>query len=209
MKRAAKPQPSPLERALSDVDHAVSGDSTRPHLNRPFGALVRGRGFVGGTDGHRLAIVQCNEWEAAKRDQTPPIEHVIPWDAPTLGWLVVDAFEDARAIPARWQVGLAFDQRRSPTLTIGVPSGSGKKSKLLRPFGTAPIEPGWIGGFLENLNHELSIELSYLLDALDFVGTNSVKVWNGGVLDPIAFTPFGAASIESADRIAVVMPRKG
>lgn len=198
----------PGELELAQVAHAVSVDPTREYLNKPFGQLMQGRGFVCGTDGHRLAAVECEAWQGSKRDNAPPADQVIPWGAKWRGEIVVAGLAPARHFPARWDVKLDV-QPKALIARVGVRSGSGKKAADVFPFGRDGVAVDWFRP-LEQLPYSFGIQLDYLLDALDFVGAGVVQVWSNESkkhqdLEPLCFTA-GAKSVAEAKRIAVVMP---
>jgi hypothetical protein len=209
--------------ALAAVAHAVSGDTTRPHLCSAFG-VVRdptpgpGRGYICATDGHRMALVRSESAQKYWRADAPPALKVVPWDAPWVGGLNARALDDEpRVFPKSWDVALTFgfgsgSSAFKPALHVSIVKGSGRKEKRVRPFGPRMAIDWGEGSKLEQLKHELSITLRYLLDAVDFCGTGLVQVFNEGPLHPIVFVPYssnaGARSIAEAERIAVVMPRR-
>lgn len=194
------------------VAAAVSCDETREHLNKPWGQAINGRGFICGSDGHRLHAVQCapNEldaWRTYKRDNAPPAEQVIPWDAKWLGSIQVAALADARVFPARWRVSVDV-QPHAVLAHVKIETGSKKSAKTLRPFGFGGVRVDWFK--LEQLPFSFGMHLGYLLDALDFVGTGAVHLWGGGKtpeLSPIAFSSSSKPLLD-AGRIAVVMPMR-
>jgi hypothetical protein len=196
------------------VAPAVSGDTTRAHLCKPWGQLMNNRGFICGTDGHRLHAIACEDWKRYERTDVrpPPAEQVIPWDASWLGEIMVGGLEDARAFPARWDIGLEVSppHERKNRLCVAVPVGSGKKAKRLYPFGRDGVAVDYVK--LEQLSFSFGISLQYLLDAVDFVGTGTVHAWctvekRHQDLSPIAFTPTHDP-LRDAKRLAVVMPRR-
>lgn len=212
MGAAIKKQWAPGEYEAACIAHAVSTDETREYLNKPFGQVMNGRGFICGTDGHRLAAVECETWQGYKRDNAPPAEQVIPWEAKWRGEFPAVALEDARCFSTRWDVGLDV-QPQAMLLHASVRTGSSKKAKSLYPFGRDGVRVDYFK--LEQLTYSFGIALCYLLDAVDFIGTGSVHVWSQDYpkkLDqetaPLVFTGPGVKSILDAKRIAVVMPRR-
>ncbi len=212
MGNEAKKVWNPGELEAAEIAHAVSSDETRAHLSKPFGCEMNGRGFVCGTDGHRLSAVQCDAWQGFARGDAPPAVQVIPWDAKWRGEFSADALDDARCFSSRWDVSLDV-QPRAMLLHANVTSGSGKKSKRLYPFGRDGVRVDYFK--LEQLTYSFGIALGYLLDAVDFIGTGSVHVWSqhypkerDQALAPLVFTAPGVKSILEAKRIAVVMPRR-
>lgn len=189
------------------VAAAVSDDPSRQHLNKPWGQVMNGRGFVCGSDGHRLHAVQCEAWHGYKRDASPPGEQVIPWDAKWLGEIVTGGLDDARAFPARWLVNLDV-QPQALLAHVSVRTGSSKKSKSLYPFGHDGVRVDWFK--LQQLSFSVGINLGYLLDAVDFVDTQIVHVWGGGKTPELAPLAFSATSkpLRESDRVAVVMPMR-
>lgn len=199
-------QPGEYEAAL--VAPAVSGDKTREHLCKAFGRVLNGRGFLCGTDGHRLHAVECEAWQGYKRDDAPPAEQLIPWDAKWRGKFDAVALEDARCFSTRWVVGLEV-QPQAMLLHASARTGSGKKAKLLYPLGRDGMRVDYFK--LEQLSYSFGIALCYLLDAVDFIGAGSVHVWSKDAaehqdLEPLAFTAPGVKALRDAARVAVVMP---
>jgi hypothetical protein len=212
MANAAKKIWAPGEYEAACVAHAVSVDPARDHLNKPFGQEMNGRGFVCGTDGHRLSAVACEAWSGFKRDNAPPAVQVIPWGAKWRGEFPAVALEDTRAFTSRWDVSLDV-QPQAMLMHASVRTGSGKKSKALYPFGRDGVRVDYFK--LEQLTYSFGIALCYLLDAVDFIGTGSIHVWSQDYpkkldqeLAPLVFTGPGVKSIPEANRIAVVMPRR-
>lgn len=203
---ALKVQPTATELALADVAHAVSADTTRPHLCSPFGGAHDGRGYIIGTDGHRMALVRDAAWSSALRADAPPFAHLVQWAAPFIGSLAAGALEDgARLLPSKWDTELSWHCDGEPLLQASVLRGPGKKARKIHPLGLNVRVP-W-GLRLTSLRHALGITLPYLVDAIDFVGTGIVDVFNAGAFDPIFFTSHGT-SIAEAERFALVMPRR-
>lgn len=212
MSNAAKKIWQPGEYEAACVAHAVSADPARENLNKPFGQDMHGRGFVCGTDGHRLSAVECDAWQGFKRDNAPPAVQVIPWEAKWRGEFPAAALDDARAFTSRWDVGLDV-QPQAMLMHARVRTGSGKKSKALYPFGRGGVRVDYFK--LEQLTYAFGINLPYLLDAVDFIGTGSIHVWSqhypkehDQVLAPLVFTGPGVKSLPEAKRLAVVMPRR-
>lgn len=211
MANAAKKIWNPGELEAAEVAHAVSVDPVRMHLNRPFGQEMNGRGFVCGTDGHRLSAVECDAWQSFRRDDAPPAVQVIPWGASWRGEFSAAALDNARCFSSRWDVSLHI-QPQAMLMHAHVGAGSGKKAKRLYPFGRDGVRVDYFK--LEQLTYSFGIQLCYLLDAVDFIGTGSIHVWSQSypkALDqewaPLVFTAPGV-SIPEAKRIAVVMPRR-
>jgi hypothetical protein len=200
---------APGEYESTLVAPVVSSDETRAHMCKPWGQVINGRGFICGTDGHRLHAAACapDAWQGYKRDNAPPGEQVIPWDAKWLGEVNVGALDDARAFTARWIVAVDV-QPHAVLAHVSVKTGSGKASKTLRPFGIGGVRVDWFK--LEQLAFSFGMDLHYLLDALDFVGTGIVHLWGGGKtpeLSPVAFSS-SSKPLREADRVAVVMPMR-
>lgn len=206
---------SPLEQAVADISHAVSSDITRETLNKPFGFEWRGHGYVAGTDGHRLAAVRCADWQAVKRESGPQAHHVIE---SAMGSNVASGFDHrvlgaARHFPAAWKVNVTFGRdgfKGAAAITVC------KGKKEWRPFGER-LCVDWVPT-LEHLSFDVGVNLDYLLDAVDHAGTGMVKVLVSGSatlgkrgedhrgLDPIVFLPYGADSLDTAERFSIVMP---
>ena len=199
-KKQAK-QWAPGELEASEVENVVSVDPARPHMAQPFGV----GGYVVGTDGHRLHAVQCEHWGLFTRPNAPPAMNVIPWESTRLGEISVPGLEDARVFPARWEVRLevAPDAQRCH---VSASKGGGKKAATLRPFGTGGVPVSWFK--LDQLTHTFGVNVPYLLDAVDFVGTGAVVVWGTAKdpLAPIVLTAPGVKGLRAAKRLAVVMP---
>jgi hypothetical protein len=78
-----------------------------------------------------------------------------------------------------------------------------RRSKI---FGPSPVPVNWIA--LENQREPTGLNLRYLLDAMDFLETETVSVWGTGKeLDPFALTAAGT-HLATADRLAVIMPTR-
>lgn len=208
MGKAAKKVWTADELALSSILPAVSGDETRAHLCKPFGQEMHGRGFVIGTDGHRLHAAACDGWAAHCREAAPPAAQVIPWDAPWIGEFNAAALDDARVFPAKWDVALETHAGGAQRLHTSVRTG--KKGKLY-PFGRDGVAVSYFK--LEQLTFSFAVQLHYLLDAVDCLGVyGSIHVWSvcdkkHPGLDPIAFTRT-SKPLREQERIAVVMPRR-
>lgn len=204
---------TPTELALASVLPAVSCDETRLHLCKPFGRVMAGRGYLVGTDGHRLHAVAADGWQAHDRDHEPfpppPAEQVIPWDSPWVGEFPAAALDDARHFSSRWGVRLECGPNGYQRLFCSVRTGSGKKSKSAYPFGRDGVKVDWFK--LEQLTFTFGINLPYLLDAVDCLGSyGMVHVRSEHDpklpgLNPIAFT-CTSKPLREQDRIAVVMP---
>lgn len=215
MSKPAKKIWTPDELALASVLPAVSPDETRLHLCKPFGREMHGRGYLVGTDGHRLHAVAADGWREHLRDgqpnPPPPAEQVIPWDAPWIGEFNAAALDEARVFSARWDVMLELGPNGYQRVHCSVRTGSGKKSKALYPFGRDGVTVDWLVK-LEQLTFSLGFNLPYLLDAVDCIGPGQIHVWSKHDkkypgLDPVAFTRTSKPLREQA-RIAVVMPRR-
>lgn len=204
MTKAAK-QWSPGELEALEVGPAVSTDETRQHMCKPFGREMKGRGFIVGTDGHRLHAVQCEAWKAFERPNAPRAECVIPWFSTRLGEINVPGLEEARVFPARWDVSIEI-QPQIMLCHMRVPKGSGKKASHVYPFGRGGVRVDWFK--LDQLTIAIGVHLPYLLDAVDFIGTGLVIAWGSKAdpLAPIVITAPGVKDLAEAKRIAVVMP---
>ena len=213
---AAKKIWTPDELALASVLPAVSCDETRAHLCKPFGKQMRGRGYVVGTDGHRLHAVACDGWRNWLRDgqpfPPPPAEEAIPWESPWIGEFHSSDLDDLRGVfSTRWEVTLQCDEHGGQRLFSSVAKGSGKKAAKAYPFGRDGVPVKLFK--LEQLTFSFGIGLGYLLDAVDCVtGGGLVHVWSKHGpkypgLDPIAFTRT-SKPLHEQERIAVVMPRR-
>lgn len=203
-KRAKKPAPTRLQLDLESVLPAVSTDKARPHLMTPFGRLMNGRGYIVGTDGHRLHAVRSDEWASHARPDAPRAEHVIPWHSARLGEFSAALLDDARP--------LCWSSRCQSVLEVGskgervffhAPAQS-KNKPALYPFGRDGVPVSWLVK-LDALKYDFAVELPYLLDAVDFVGPGFLTIWGAGKLEPLIITP-GTRPAELADRFAVVMP---
>ncbi len=194
---------APGELGASLVAPAVSTDGTREYLNKPWGQVMNGRGYIVGCDGHRLLAAPSAAWHEYKRDNAPPAEQVVPWDdARLLGEINFQQLDDARAFPAKWEVKVSV-QPKTMLAHVRVPRG---KKADLRPFGFEGVAVNWFK--LDALTFTFGMNLPYLLDAVDFVGTSIVQVWGSEELAPFAFASPKAKTLREADRIAVVMPMR-
>lgn len=209
------------ELALASVLPAVSADTARVHMCKPFGReLVPGRGFLIGTDGHRLHAVECEGWRAHDLDTAaretgapmpPPVAQVVPWDAPWVGEFSAAGLDEARVFPSRWQVTLEIGPNGYQRAHCSVREGSGKRAATRRPFGLNGVPVEWLGK-LEQLTFSTGLNLAYLLDAVDCLGSNTIHVWaergrknSDEGLRPIAFTAT-RKPLREQSAIAVVMP---
>jgi hypothetical protein len=191
-----------LATARNLVEPFVSEDETRPHLCAPFGTRARDRLWLAGTDGHRAALVLCEDAEKEMREGTPQVRHVIPETAELVGSLCYRDLEAARMIPRKWNAYVTI-HKNGATLTASANKGSGKKATSVRLFDGAPV-PWKLE--LGEIKEPTGIAICYLLDAIDFVGTAAIDVWRER--DPLApwmFLPPGA-TLETTGRIALVMP---
>jgi hypothetical protein len=205
---------SPLESAVADIAHAVSSDKVREPLNKPFSCEWRGVGYVCGTDGHRISAVRCADWQAVYRDNAPPAQHI--FEAATkavhVGSFNEAILDSARHFPAAWQTTVVLGRdgfKGCASITVR------KGSRSWKPFGER-LGVEWVPS-LEHLAFDLGMNLDYLLDAADHVGTGLVRVLAGGSapnkrgddhrgLDPVVFLPYNATTLEDAERFAIVMP---
>lgn len=195
-------QYAPGEREAEDVAQVCSTDTTRERLLKPFGAVVKGRGMICGTDGHRAHLVVSEASSAYYRNDAPPVEQIVPWGAPRVGELFAEQLDDARVFPAKWQVKLEIG-REAMHAHISVERGKSKGAA--RPFGFDGLPVNWFK--LDQLRFSIGLHLPYLLDAVDFCGTRVVTLWCAGELEPVAFT-CGTKTPEQSERIAVVMPMR-
>jgi hypothetical protein len=168
---------------------------------------MNGRGFICGTDGHRLHAVECEAWHERKRPSSPPAEHVIPWDARALGEVSPEEAWDH--FPAKWDVSITISRDYKPALLATVVKGSGKNEKRIRVLNEVAVD--WPIRLAQS-PYAVALTLSYLADAIDFIGTGTVFVWGAPhvknpELAPLVFTPT-SDPIRDAKRLAVVMPRR-
>ncbi len=208
-KRKRKPAPTPLERELASIEHALSDDTTRPHLCKPFSLERRGVGYLAAADGHRAALVRSVHWRDFVRSDAPRLDAVLDsLGTPThVGEIDARKLDDeARTFPAKWQVGLTFGQAGDERGTIHARVVSGRTKRIVYPIGRA-LCTDWAPA-LAQLRHRMTVHLPYLLDGVDFVRTGLVQVLSGGELEPIVLLPYGAKSIDDAERFEVVMPRR-
>lgn len=191
--------PGELETEL--VDHAVSGDPARVNLNKSFGQFFEktGKGYIVGTDGHRLSAVQTEHWHGYKREGAPPAEQVIPWDAKHVGTINVSQLEGAYEFPRKWDARLRIEPK-AVFVAADFQRGQGRAKRKVRVLDNVRVD--WFQ--LEQLKVPIGMCLSYLLDAVAFVGVPEVHVFGDGALAPYAFTASSKPIVEAA-RIAVVM----
>ena len=197
--------------ALELVAHACGSDRSRPHLCSPFGFEWRGNGYIAGTDGHRAALVRSEEWQQHVRDDAPPMRAILDLAAaaPQVGSIYTYDLRMGRELPRKWRIRLTFPAAADemPRLNIVVSTLKAWRRGSKEPFGPE-IRVPWRGLALEHLRHPLAIELRYLLDAVDLIGTRTVNVHSTGELDPIVFVADYNSSVWDAERIAIVMPRR-
>lgn len=196
-----------LEQAVALVSAAVSTDVTRAHLCKPAGTVLGATGYVFATDGHRAHAVRCNDWHMAKRDDAPPLGHVIPTNLERIGSITLqnDDIETARQLPAKWYSALMLS-REGATLTCTLELGKKKNARKLRMLDNARV--GWLSGVKLALKKPVGMNLRYLLDALDVCGTCEVTLWQDpdkSELSPIVFTPGERLPLDG-NRFALVMP---
>lgn len=191
-----------LADALERTRPFASPDTTRPHMTAPYGARVDGVWWMAATDGHRAALVRCDEAEGVKVPGSPPVDQVIPRDARMLGEIDAAALEPARCLPAGWICNITLS-RTWPRLTCIKSRGSGKKAKSVRIL--SDVEIDWALRLDVPEKDGRGINVRYLLDAFDLCGTGTVNVWQLGSLDPFAFTPTADPILSNA-ALAVVMP---
>lgn len=199
---------APGEFEALQVAPAVSADPARETMNKPWGQSMNGRGFICGSDGHRLHAVHAEPeaWLAYKRDNAPPAEHVIPWDAQQLGEISPEEAWDH--FPAKWDVALTISRDYRPSLFAAVTKGSGKNEKRVRVLNEVSVD--WPIK-LARADFSVCVHLAYLRDACEFIGTGTVYVWGGRKknpeIAPLAFTAT-CDPLRDQKRIAVVMPRR-
>lgn len=207
---AVKKITTPEELDLASVQPAVSVDPARPHLHSAFGREMNGKGYLVGTDGHRLLARVSDAWQKHARPDAPRCDVVIPWDAVRLGEIEAKCLDDAR--------GLLVSSRARATLEV-TPQGqrvfysvkSARKAPDMKPFGDQGVRVDWFK--LDQLRHDFAIELSYLLDAVDFFGFGLLTVWAPVYKKfpgeaPIVLTRGAAATLAEAGDMALVMPRR-
>jgi len=209
---AKKIEPGELEASL--VSSVVSCDPARPHINTPFGLKMNGRGYVAATDGHRLHATACDAWGRYFRQNAPPAQHVIPWDAVQVGEFAPGALDDARAlcVSVKWNAILELGTPEHKQRVRVSQKRTGKKAGTLYPFGRDGVPVDWFK--LDGLRYELNVNLFYLLDAVDFFWpAGNLFVWAAPYAkehasdSPIVLTSTSKPLAEQ-DRIAVVMPTR-
>lgn len=212
----AKPEVEPipnaagLSRAMSLVEEYCSPDPARQAMAKPFPLQWRGAWWLAATDGARAALVRCDEAEALKPEVTPPpLGHVL--DQVMKGLKAcgdIDVrnrhLDGLRAIPKTWDAWVAFGKLpdKSATLTAQKRTGSGKKERTVTIVINAPIpwqpklEPPRVCAY----------PVHQLLDALDTVGTNVVRMHTSAdELGPAVFCRYGV-ELAQATMLVVVMP---
>jgi hypothetical protein len=216
-----KTKPTDYELAVASVMHACNPDEARTHLRTPFAFeaadFARGeprpkRIYLAATDGHRAALVRVGSAATEHwRTDAPPIDQLIPWHASESGVIDATRADSLRHFPAKWDVALALRSWGEPLAYVTIVKGSGKRETRIYPFGANPLptDLGQTWVLNSSTPHEgIGIAVPYLLDALDFVGTQSVTIWrDSDPMQPFLFTAHGA-TLTDAPRIALVMPRR-
>jgi hypothetical protein len=194
-----------LADATARVEHAKCTDETRPHMCSVYGVAHSGAWWLGATDGHRAAVARCDEASSVKVQDAPPLPVILDTVIPGARLLgEIDAASDLsidalRALPASWHCTVELG-RDGATLTARR-RGRGKKwTEILQ---RAPLFGG--GLRLSGASEPHGINPSYLLDAIDAVGTGTVQVWGAGLLDPLIFTASDRPILSHAV-ICIVMP---
>lgn len=204
---APKIQPTQTELDVAAVMHAVSDDEGRSHLCEPFGFQWQSRGYIAGTDGHRIAAVRSDAWQEFERERQPQIEHII--NSITLKRLgevsAANLGEECRLFPKSWDITMQFGEgAQSGLLSAVVTRKNGRGTKKIRPLGLGVSLP-WIPR-LEHLKRGLGVQLRYFVEAVDFCGSGTVYLHQGSELAPVVFIPYPATTLEAAPRFAFVMP---
>lgn len=186
------------------VASVICKDPVRMGLNKAIGFELHGVGYVGGTDGHRVHAVRCDDWKRLDYGaEAVPLAPVCTFSSLMhVGGLNYEGLEAARAIPRKWHANLLIGPRASH-LFASLTAGAKRKAKC-KIFDNVRVD--W--ALLENASDSdpIGINLHYLLDAFDFIGTKGCDVWRSGIgMSPIVFTRPNATLATSA-RFAVVMP---
>ena len=170
-------------------------DEAREYMLRPFGFTLNSIQYAAATDGHRASFVRCPEAYTLIVPGAPPVQHVIPSGAMSLlGHIREDALAGAKAIPRKWHSTLELGHNRCRFSA----SKQGKKAIIEG----APVD--WVA--LDGLHDPRGINLQYMLDAVAFIGTQVVSMWQGADANcPYVFTPTDASHFDS-ELFAIVMP---
>lgn len=186
-----------IDDAFTSVAYACSEDPARPHMHLPFGVTLAGHRWLAATNGHRVALAQCEH--AAARADAPPLDRALTLHAPTVGEIANsrELLDALKAFPRKWNVWLTFARdATSPALvTVRVPRKKGDIA--LVKDGRFPVALR-----LETPDAR-AIDAHYLADALEALPYGLVQVRQGGQLDPYLLTgPDGFDGTHAA----VIMP---
>ncbi len=192
---------------LKNLAPFCSTDVCRPHMAKPFLAETKDRKWLGATDGHRAALVHYRYTGAEdfKVEGAPPLGQIVSNAVATHYFGIVSAasLKPARQIPRKWGAYLEIGTHGG-RLTARWETGSKNKKEMVTVFAGTPVN--WSPCF-EFATRPIGLCIEYLLDAVDFVGTETVCVY-GDAKDeysPVLFTPEECHPLE-CERFALVMP---
>ncbi len=197
------------QEAIALVADATGADPLRPSTLGPIGCVINERGYVAGTDGHRVHAVRCDDFGNVTRTQpAAPIAQIVPNALVKVGEIVLCGIdlECANLIPNAWKSIVTLDEYGA-RLSCSLTKGKKKKERTLRMLDHAKVD--WLHGFKLSLKKPVNCQLAYLRQAVEFCG-GTVTVWLSPDLsefDPLVFTPGDAARLPlDGERFAVVMP---
>ncbi len=182
-----------------------STDVCRPHMAKPFWVPLKDRAWLGATDGHRAGLVRVEGAESFKVEGAPPLGQIASNAVANRQFGIVSAasLKPARQIPRKWGAYLEIGAT-SGRLTARWETGPKNKKERVTVFSNTPVD--WSPHF-EFSTRPIGLCIEYLLDAVDFVGTETVYVY-GDAKDeysPVLFTPEAYHPLE-CERCALVMP---
>jgi hypothetical protein len=191
--------------AYALVEPFARADITRPHMSRPFYCEFAGRSWLAATDGHRAALVYCQD--AADHARVPnafPLDVVLDDLARSAhrGEWSADSLAPLRALPSRWVSHLEIGAEcRYSASTQG---GTGKRAKPAVSI-FRRVKTDW--AFRASGGYSSGIQPTYLIDVFDalFPELAAVQVWQADPLSPWFFTATNDPILD-AGRIGLVMP---
>ncbi len=192
---------------LKDLAPFCSTDVCRPHMAKPFLVETKDRQWLGATDGHRAGLVHYRYTSAEdfKVKGSPPLGQIASNAVANhqLGIVSAASLRPARQIPRKWGAYLEIGTHGG-RLTARWGTGPKNKKEMVTVFSNTPVD--WSPHF-EFSPRPIGLCIEYLLDAVDFVGTETVYVY-GDAKDeysPVLFTPEACHPLE-CERFALVMP---
>jgi hypothetical protein len=111
-----KPAATAFEQAIADITPYVSRDAARTMIAQPTGTQMGagGKGWIVGSDGHRVHGVACKDWEKVwDADRARFVSHVLPTNALLVGEICFTGGDAAnvdglRELPSKWESYIEF-----------------------------------------------------------------------------------------------------